>query len=168
MTADEAIAALEQVEKNVKELEEQRYQAITRQVELEEMLEEFEDDKVVTAWKKARAEKRKAERKKRNEEREAERLLKQRRRVYKYGGCGVDVKLHSCHPGKMTDQGVYWGTRRQCSPSYVLAEGGPFTNIDGKAVALVSINGSGDIRWTVEPGCHGADADAVAAFGLTS
>ncbi len=60
--------------------------------------------------------------------------------VYKLGGHGVDVKLHSRH-----DPPIFWSER---SNSYVLAADprGDFT-VKGKPVSLFSVNGIGEIRW---------------------
>jgi hypothetical protein len=64
--------------------------------------------------------------------------------IQKYGDHGVDIKLTAIGS---TDS-VFWSHRTN---SYVVVENerGAF-EIDGTKVSLVSINGFGEIRWTVE------------------
>lgn len=62
--------------------------------------------------------------------------------VYKLGGHGVDVRLHSKY-----DPPIFWSER---SNSYVVAADprGEY-KVKGKPVSLFSINGIGEIRWPV-------------------
>jgi hypothetical protein len=65
--------------------------------------------------------------------------------VFEYGGYGVNVKLTSMQ----TSKDVVWVRGN----SFVLVDSptrGPFTlGVNGQRVALVSINGLGEIRWDV-------------------
>jgi hypothetical protein len=62
--------------------------------------------------------------------------------VYKLGGHGVDVRLHSKY-----DPPIFWSAR---SNSYVVAADprGEY-KVKGKPVSLFSINGIGEVRWPV-------------------
>ena len=81
-----------------------------------------------------------------------------------YGKHGVDVRLQSfTSPGPDT---VYWSERTN---SYVCVADthGPWVTSDGKPCALLSINGIGEIRWSVP--AKPFDEEQIAAvkhFGL--
>ena len=93
-------------------------------------------------------------------------------KICRYGGNGVDIALQShSNPGR--DQ-VYWSPRgivdgRGGFNSFVLVEDerGVWRAPNGERVALLSINGIGEVRWDVT--CHGIHygEGAVAHFGLT-
>jgi hypothetical protein len=69
-------------------------------------------------------------------------------RVFEMGGYGVDVKLTEIR----TTVDIFWSTPG-CN-SYVLADSpprfGPYLRLHGRPVALFSINGIGELRWSVE------------------
>lgn len=66
---------------------------------------------------------------------------KPKARVFKHGGYGVDVKLNTME----TTTDVFWIRGN----SYVLVaeDRGHFKTKDGTRVAIVSVNGIGEVRW---------------------
>lgn len=163
----------EDLEAKIKANQKQHTEMLDQQWKLDEEIDGYEEagNTFVIEWKEKRAAARKAERKARREAEAAKRLVRQRSNVYQMGDNGhVNVKLYSMQLGQLTDQGVYWGSKEQNAPSYVQVESedGPYMNINGVRVRLLSVNGHGEIRWTVEPQYNksGGDSDAAAAFGL--
>ncbi len=90
--------------------------------------------------------------------------------ILKYGGRGVDVALKSeRNPGPDT---VYWSPRKPTGGGYnsfvvVADERGPFVTSDGARVALISINGIGEIRWSVDRSGSWAEG-SIEHFALTA
>jgi outer membrane protein assembly factor BamD len=77
--------------------------------------------------------------------------LRDGRDVTAYGGHGVDRQLATMESGPA----VFWGAR---SNSYVVAQ-----REDGR-YRLLSINGIGEIRWTVEDWNRDAESEAARAY----
>jgi hypothetical protein len=94
--------------------------------------------------------------------------------IQKWNGNRVAVSLMEIR----TTAEIFWSPRPSCS-SYVLAEPegpagawktAPWYAPDGRPCLLVSVNGGGEVRWSVRPAEKIYDADqaaAVAHFGLT-
>jgi len=169
----EEIKRLIEVKAEQGNLEVRQSVLLEEEIALEERLDGLEEagNQEVIAWRTERIAKRKAKRKAEREKREAERLAKQQRRVYEYGAIGVDAKIYALGKhSEITDAGIYYGSKEHCAPTYVVVrcEDGCFVNLDGVRVRLVSINGHGEIRWTVEPRCPSGSGDvsAIEAFGL--
>jgi hypothetical protein len=98
-------------------------------------------------------------------------------KILKRGGRGVQVALHShTDPGPDT---VYWSPQRWRDENGRLEPAGGFNSFclvenpdgrwvarSGERVSLLSINGIGEIRWSVEPGSEHYGEGAVEHFGL--
>lgn len=103
------------------------------------------------------------------------RHTREKPRILKYGGRGVDVALRThSDPGPET---VFWSPPRyheDGSPgggfnSFVLVDdpNGYFLTEAGERVALVSINGIGEIRWKIDAPYMIRDAEgSIEHFGL--
>lgn len=85
--------------------------------------------------------------------------------IYNYGDRGVDIKLR----GEYDPPGVFWTNRA----SYVLVNAQDpersWRTPQGIPVDLVSVNGIGEIRWSVSAfsrGPQGDEADAIHFFSL--
>ncbi len=95
------------------------------------------------------------------------------KKILEYGGRGVAVALLSVRtPGPDT---VYWSSKtadRNGGNSFVIVhdeQHGDWTTRDGRRVALISINGGGEIRWKVSnrPYDHRNAEGAIEHFELT-
>ena len=83
--------------------------------------------------------------------------------IHEYGGHGVDVKLISkFNPGPAS---VFWSKGYN---SFVMVDdpNGAWMTPDNQRVALVAINGIGEIRWKVDRSLFGEEG-AVAHWYLT-
>lgn len=106
--------------------------------------------------------------------------------AYLMGGYGVDVKLNQ-RPGPFypcnTEGGrVFWGCKNHNIPSYVIADARPslegmdryerspywYHSETDTYVRLISVNGLGEIRWSVDPSYPWGTGweDAARYFGL--
>lgn len=83
-----------------------------------------------------------------------------------YGGHGVDIKLDNfgSHEGR-----VFWKLPEHNSYVMVPDPRGGFKTPDGTTVSILSINGIGEIRWSVQDwGPSDREAAVVAAFEVVS
>lgn len=89
------------------------------------------------------------------------------RRVCQYGGYGVQIELNDAR----TTDTVFWCSR---SNSYVIVSSaddyfGQWRTPLGDRVAVHSINGIGEIRWSIVPSAHLSEIEqtVIAHFALT-
>jgi hypothetical protein len=101
------------------------------------------------------------------------------------GGYGVDVSLVEqpiSYPCTTQNGRVYWANKKYNVPSYVIADARDsleylngnqtrpffFHHETGTYVRLISVNGIGEVRWTVDPliCSYGPDLAAAIHFGL--